>query len=169
MLNIRPARPEDVALIGRIGNTSYRHHFAHLWQSAGELEQYLQQEYAVAALERSLADAQCSWLIAESEHPVGFVKYACHQAISPGGPSGALLHKLYLLPDATGRRYGEQLFYAVETRAKEAGEGWLWLEVLAANTSARRFYERLGMEHVKDALFSTATQQSRLHILAKPL
>jgi ribosomal protein S18 acetylase RimI-like enzyme len=43
------------------------------------------------------------------------------------------LHKLYLLPDTTGRRYGEQIFRAVEARAKAAGERWLWLEVLADN------------------------------------
>lgn len=83
-------------------------------------------------------------MIAEAARPVGFAKYACGQNIHPEGPSGTLLHKLYLLPDATGHRYGEQIFRAVETRAKEKGERWLWLEVLAANTSARRFYERRG-------------------------
>lgn len=169
MLKIRTARSEDAALLNAMGNTSYRHHFAHLWHNADEMELYLQQEYSVASLERSLADTQCCWLIAEAEEPIGFAKYACHQDINPEGPSGTLLHKLYLLPTTTGHRYGEQLFHAVETRAKAVGERWLWLEVLAENTGARRFYERQGMLHVKDVAFHSATQQSTLHILAKPI
>lgn len=133
MLKIRTARAEDAALLNEMGNASYRHHFAHLWHNADELACYLQQEYSLASLQRSLTDSQCCWLIAEAPHPVGFAKYACRQAISPEGPSGTLLHKLYLLPDTTGRRYGEQIFRAVEARAKAAGERWLWLEVLADN------------------------------------
>lgn len=169
MLKIRTARPEDAALLNDMANASYRHHFTHLWHNADEMERYLQQEYAVASLERSLADPQCCWLIAEAARPVGFAKYAGGQNIDPEGPSGTLLHKLYLLPDATGHRYGEQIFRAVETQAKAGGENWLWLEVLAANTGARRFYERQGMRHVKDVEFHSATQQSILHILAKPI
>ncbi|MVY05736.1 N-acetyltransferase, partial [Escherichia coli] len=56
-----------------------------------------------------------------------------------------------------------------EARAKAAGERWLWLEVLADNPAARRFYERQGMQHVKDVAFHSASQQSTLHILAKPI
>ena len=169
MFKIRIAGPEDAALLNEMANASYRHHFAHLWHNADELEHYLQQEYSMAALAPSLADPQCCWLIAEAARPVCFAKYACGQNIHPEGPSGTLLHKLYLLPDATGHRYGEQIFRAVETRAKEKGERWLWLEVLAVNTSARRFYERQGMQHVKDVAFHSATQESTLHILAKPI
>ena len=169
MFKIRIAGPEDAALLNEMGNASYRHHFAHLWHNADEMELYLRQEYSMASLERSLADTQCCWLIAEATHPIGFAKYACRQDINSDGPSGTLLHKLYLLPDATGHRYGEQFFNAVETRAKEAGESWLWLEVLGANTRARRFYERQGMQHVKDVEFHSATQQSTLHILAKQI
>ncbi|WP_434637417.1 N-acetyltransferase family protein [Klebsiella sp. I138] len=169
MLTIRTAQREDAPLLSEMGNASYRHHFAHLWRNADEMEHYLQQEYALPALEHSLADTQCRWLIAEAAHPIGFAKYVCRQNINADGPSGTLLHKLYLLPDATGQRYGEPLFNAVEMRAKESGESWLWLEVLAANTRARRFYERQGMQHVKDVVFNSATQQSTLHILAKAI
>ncbi|XFU45873.1 GNAT family N-acetyltransferase [Klebsiella pneumoniae] len=169
MLKIRTARAEDAALLNEMGNASYRQHFAHLWHNADELAYYLQQEYSLASLQRSLTDSQCCWLIAEAPHPVGFAKYACRQAISPEGPSGTLLHKLYLLPDTTGHRYGEHIFHAVETRAKTAGESWLWLEVLAANPAARRFYERQGMRHIRDTTFHSASQQSTLHILAKPI
>ncbi|CAM3711873.1 hypothetical protein SB6095_02897 [Klebsiella quasivariicola] len=169
MLKIRTALAEDAALLNEMGNASYRHHFAHHWHNADELAHYLQQEYSLASLQRSLTDSQCCWLIAEAPHPVGFAKYTCCQALSAEGPSGTLLHKLYLLPGETGHRYGEQIFHAVETRAKAAGESWLWLEVLADNPAARRFYQRQGMQYVKDVTFHSASQQSTLHILAKPI
>ena len=76
MLKIRTARAEDAALLNEMGNASYRHHFAHLWHNADELACYLQQEYSLASLQRSLTDSQCCWLIAEAPHPVGFAKYA---------------------------------------------------------------------------------------------
>ncbi len=46
MLTIRTAQREDAPLLSEMGNTSYRHHFAHLWHSASELAHFLQQEYS---------------------------------------------------------------------------------------------------------------------------
>ena len=91
----------------------------------------------------------------------------------PGGRFGfiqnnnTLLHKLYFLPQATGKGYGEGVIQEVTRRARKHGERFLWLEVLDANPQARRFYERQGFEHVRDTVFSTASQQSTLHILGK--
>ncbi|AEJ95950.1 ribosomal-protein-alanine N-acetyltransferase [Klebsiella pneumoniae subsp. pneumoniae Ecl8] len=152
-----------------MGYASYHHHFAHLWRDADELALFLKQEYAEDALRRSLADATQHWLIAEAPSPVGFAKYSYQQRMADDGKIGTLLHKLYLMPGKTGHRYGEHIFHAVETRAKTAGESWLWLEVLAANPAARRFYERQGMRHIRDTTFHSASQQSTLHILAKPI
>ena len=56
MLKIRLARPEDAALLNQMANASYRHHFAHLWHNADEMEHYLQQEYSMAALAHSHPD-----------------------------------------------------------------------------------------------------------------
>ena len=44
MFKIRIAGPEDAALLNEMANASYRHHFAHLWHNADEMEHYLQQE-----------------------------------------------------------------------------------------------------------------------------
>ena len=169
MLTIRQACPEDAPQLSAMGYASYHHHFAHLWRDADELALFLKQEYAEDALRRSLADATQHWLIAEAPSPVGFAKYSYQQRMADDGKIGTLLHKLYLMPGKTGHRYGEHIFHAVETRAKTAGESLLWLEVLAANPAARRFYERQGMKHIRDTIFHSASQQSTLHILAKPI
>jgi ribosomal protein S18 acetylase RimI-like enzyme len=81
------------------------------------------------------------------------------------GLSGALLSKIYFLPDSVGKKYGETLFRAVIDEVRERGETFLWLEVLENNPRARKFYESLGMRHIQDVLFTSATQSSKVHIL----
>lgn len=169
MLHIRRATPDDIPLLHHMAITSYRHHFAHLWKSPDELAHFLTEEYGEAALQRSLSDTRCVWLIACAGAPIGFAKYTRQQRIESENIVGTLLHKLYLMPGETGKSYGEQIFAEVSQQAKAQEETHLWLEVLADNPHARRFYQRLGMEHVKDITFTTATQTSTLNILAKLL
>lgn len=169
MLSIRQATAEDISLLSHMGYTSYIHHFAHLWKNKDELLQFLEQEYGQAALRQSFAEAGSIWLIASTSTPVGFAKYSTAQFVEPDGLCGTLLHKLYLMPEETGQRFGQQLFSEVIHQARAQHETALWLEVLADNPQARKFYERLGMQHVKDIHFTTAMQTSTLHILAKML
>ncbi len=169
MLHIRRATPDDIPLLQHMAITSYHHHFAHLWKNPDELAHFLSAEYGEAALQRSLSDTRCVWLIACAGAPIGFAKYTRQQRIEPENIVGTLLHKLYLMPGETGKNYGEQIFAEVSQQAKAQEETHLWLEVLADNPHARRFYQRLGMEHVKDTTFATATQTSTLNILAKLL
>lgn len=169
MLTMRKASVEDAALLSEMGFASYRHHFAHLWKKPNELQDFLQQEYAVPVLQQSLQDEKSSWFIAEAPSPVGFAKVSWHCAVDDGGPAGTLLHKLYFLPDKTGKGYGETLLTEISRAAKQRGETYLWLEVLDANPHAQRFYLRQGFTHLKETLFCTASQQSTLHILGKSL
>ncbi|HDG1710702.1 TPA: GNAT family N-acetyltransferase [Kluyvera ascorbata] len=169
MLSIRQATAEDIPLLSHMGYTSYTHHFAHLWKNTDELRQFLEQEYGKTALHQSMAEADSNWLIASTSTPVGFAKYSPGQYTESDGLCGTLLHKLYLMPGETGQRFGEQLFAEVIRQAKAQHETLLWLEVLADNPQARKFYERQGMQHLKDVHFTTATQTSTLHILTKML
>ncbi|WP_437891201.1 N-acetyltransferase family protein [Phytobacter sp. V91] len=170
MLTINRAQISDAPLLHTMGCTSYHHHFAHLWQEKDELANFLEQEYSVSALQQSLQDDSCCWLIASDDSgPVGFAKFSWHQQVTAGGPAGTLLHKLYLLPQTTGKGYGEQMINDVIHRARARGERFFWLEVLEANHQARRFYERQGLEHLQDTVFSTPSQQSTLHILGKSI
>ena len=84
------------------------------------------------------------------------------------GKIGTLLHKLYLMPGKTGHRYGEHIFHAVETRAKrpvKAGCGWKY----SPRIPPRAVLRTSGMQHIRDTTFHSASQQSTLHILAKPI
>jgi GNAT superfamily N-acetyltransferase len=98
--------------------------------------------------------------------PVGFAKFSWHAAASPRARQERYcINSIFL--QATGKGYGEGVIQEVIRRAREHGERFLWLEVLDANPQARRFYERQGFEHLRDTVFSTASQQSTLHILGK--
>lgn len=169
MLTIQMAIPDDASLLSSMGNTSYRHHFSSLWNNMDELDTYLEQEYSLSAIARSLAQPETFWLIAFADTPVGFAKYSLRQSMEAGGQSGTLLHKIYLMPGETGKQYGEQLFTEVIRQARAQNEKRLWLDVLADNPRARRFYEQQGMTFVKDMTFTTASQTSTLHIMEKQL
>lgn len=170
MLTIYKAQLSDAGLLHDMAYASYTHHFAHLWQEKEELANFLAQEYSLPVLQKSLQDEACCWLIAATgDTPIGFAKFSWHAAAGSQGPAGTLLHKLYFLPQATGKGYGEAVIQDVIRRAREHGERFLWLEVLEANAQARRFYERQGLAHLHDTVFSTASQQSTLHILGKAI
>ncbi|ASD85398.1 GNAT family N-acetyltransferase [Salmonella enterica] len=169
MLKIQMATYDDASLLSSMGYTSYRHHFAHLWKNPHELDTYPEQEYSLPAIARSLARTGTFWLIAFADAPVGFAKYSLRQSIEPEGHSGTLLHKIYLMPGETGKKFGEQLFAEVIRQAKAQDERRLWLEVLADNPGARLFYEHQGMTFVKEIAFTTATQTSVLYIMEKQL
>lgn len=167
MLSIREAHQVDAALLSGMGYSSYIHHFSHLWHEHEELQAYLSQEYSLSALQQSLQSYTCSWLIAQDTNPVGFAKVSWHSSVGESGLAGTLLHKLYLLPGETGKGYGEALFTEMVSMAQQRGETFFWLEVLDANLQAYRFYIRHGLVHIKDTIFSTATQREILHILGK--
>ncbi|MFZ3569062.1 GNAT family N-acetyltransferase [Streptomyces sp. BH097] len=59
-------------------------------------------------------------------------------------PAAAELHALYVLPERIGSGVGRLLLDAVRSRSTTHGFHRLTLWVLAANTRARRFYERAG-------------------------
>lgn len=164
-LTIRTATPSDAALLNEMGYASYRAQFEHLWESREELENYLHDQYSISAIQKSLHDPADRWLIAAADGPVGFAKLHWQSAVPAEELTGALLSKIYLLPDRVGQGYGEALFKTAIAEAKERGETFLWLEVLENNPRARKFYQSHGMRHIKDVVFSSATQSSTVHIL----
>ncbi|EPJ5823304.1 N-acetyltransferase family protein [Pluralibacter gergoviae] len=166
MLQIRLATEEDAPRLSAMGKISYPHHFAHLWHSPQELAAFVEQEYAPESIAITMTRDASRWLIATRDGAdAGFAKFSFQRSAEPGGVTGTLLHKLYLMPGATGAGCGEAMMNEVIRQAKAHGERYLWLEVLAENPRARRFYERLGMTHLRDTTFASATQVSLLHVL----
>ncbi|MGK3126675.1 N-acetyltransferase family protein [Candidatus Pantoea formicae] len=162
---IRKAQAEDAELLHQLGRMTYSAHFKHMWVSTDEMDAFIDKEYGLTVLQSSLAAENESWLIAETDHPVGFAKVTWNTPVPDSGMTGAMLNKLYLNPDQTGKNYGKIMFESIINEAREKREGYMWLEVMAENVRARKFWEAFGMQHIKDIPFVTASQRSTLQIL----
>ncbi|PHM74089.1 GNAT family N-acetyltransferase [Xenorhabdus kozodoii] len=184
MLMIRDATIKDARLLSLLLETSYRFHFSYLWYDQDELEEYIVNECSVEQISVSLQSPDHRWFIAESHaigqnittptntsysNIVGFSKIVLNQPIPDKDFTGIYLHKLYLMPKLTGQKYGDQLFEHVVKFGYEHAQKWLWLEVLAQNTFAIKFYLRQGLKRQKEIIFSSPKQQSTMHIMAKKL
>lgn len=168
-LNIRKAQLSDAPLLHRLGVELYRTYFGHMWVSLSEMNDYLDHEYSLPAVELSLKDPNVCWYVAETDQPVGFAKITWTSTIPCTDRSGVLLNKLYLARGETGKNYGRLIVEHIIRLAREHGKTFLWLEVLEKNERARQFYENLGMVYIKDTQLITASQQSILHILGMQL
>ncbi|MGE2104024.1 N-acetyltransferase family protein [Citrobacter koseri] len=166
-LTIRYAVPADALTLQTLGKLSYYYHFKELWDCPVELRQFIDSEYAPDQLENSLNDPSVTWLIAESDKPIGFAKISWDRPVSGGNHSGALLNKLYFAPGETGKGYGRILFEKAIEIARHKEQHFFWLQVLKGNDSGRRFYESLGMQHLADEEFTTPKQKSVLHVFGK--
>lgn len=162
---MRQATAADSVLLNALGNSIYPAHFKHLWNSESEMNDYLKSEYSLSVLEENLADRNTSWFIAENERPMGYVKLTWEASIPDTDLSGTLLNKLYLAPSYTSQHYGQQIFSKVIDLARSHGKAYLWLEVLEQNERAYRFYEKQGMQFVKEVVFETASQRSVLKVM----
>lgn len=134
MVHIRPAGPEDVALILRF---------------VRELAAYEREPDAVEATEAMLHDALFERRFAESViaeldgEPVGFALYF-HNFSTWLGKPGIYLEDLYVTPQARGTGAGKALLSHVAGVAYDRGCGRFEWSVLDWNTPAIAFYRAMG-------------------------
>lgn len=164
-LQIRRATLADSMLLKELGYSIYRAHFKHMWISESEMNEFLEGEYSLPAIEQSLKDRNVSWYVAETERPIGFAKLTWESTIPDTETSGVLLNKLYLDPAETSKRYGQLMFEKIITFARDSGKDFLWLEVLEQNERACKFYTKQGMRYITNTILKTASQQSVLNIM----
>jgi len=164
-VTIRPATLDDVSLLSQLAPQIYRQHFGDQWISDSELNDFLEAEYSESIISADLSDPAVCWFVAHTDTFIGFAKLTWDSAIPDTDLSGVLLNKLYLAPNATGKQHGKILFEAMVQQAREREQTFFWLTVLEQNPRARKFYEKQGMQYIKDSVFKTESQQSILHIM----
>ena len=169
MLILRQAHLADIPVLEVLGSATYRSHFATIWSSA-RLEAYIAQEYGAAALSASLARPDLSaWLIAEHDAtPIGFAKLNWDRQL-PVAPErfSTELQKIYLLAERTGAGHGAAMLEEIIDRARERGDGLLWLDVLRSNAGARAFYERHGFAVVGELPFATDLREIGFWVMVR--
>ena len=166
MMDLKKADLSDVALIERLGKTSYQEHFGHLWSIRG-LENYLNSHFSEQALIAQLKTPYIRYYIPYyNQSPAGILKVKFHREIpAPPMDFGLELEKIYLLDEFTGKGIGNFIMENAKGIAAQNGESFLWLDVLKTNHRARKMYETQGFEIVNEIKFSTDIQEIGMWIM----
>ena len=97
--------------------------------------------HSLPSLKARLAKPYSEFIVAEGPGGIAAMAYA-----SQSDPAFAMLHQLYILPEAQGRGLGAEMLAEIEAAFPDAEA--IRLEVEAANAKAVRFYGRHGFETV---------------------
>jgi GNAT superfamily N-acetyltransferase len=142
-MEIVRAAHNDISRIQSVAHITWPETFKVILTS-GQIEYMLNWMYSYDALSKTIDDPnQSFWLFVEDGRTFGFAGIEHHYQ----GRSATKLHKIYVLPDAQGKKVGQQLMERVKEEALKAGSEELLLNVNRYN-KATGFYERLGFRIV---------------------
>lgn len=127
-IEIRPYRDEDRAATARLWMASWRSTGLAVALEPAEAELY---RLSYERIARELAAGWVVHLAWDDSRLVGFLALE---------PQAGCLDQLFVLPKAQGQGIGRALL----NFAKDRLPNGIWLRTAAANTRARRFYERNG-------------------------
>ncbi len=161
MCSIRRATLEDAELICKLGNISVE--FAHRDScSAADMQEYLDQNYSLPAIEAELADAGNIYHIIEYNNiPVGYSKVVLnvsHPNIR--NTNVTKLDRIYLLPEYFDKKLGIELLKYNIDLAKRNGQTGIWLFTWVGNTRAVNFYKRVGFQIIGSHQFKVSKNHS---------
>lgn len=150
MTQIRPARPEEIQLVGDLT--------ARVYVDAGFLtpeSPYLAQVRDAARRARA---AELLVALDDNGTVVGSVTYAVHGGdyAELAGPGEGEFRMLVVAPETRKQGIGEALVRACLDRARAAGCTAMRLSTQTQMTDAHRLYERVGFERTPDLDWSPA-------------
>ena len=144
---IRPGRREDAAEAARLWMQSAREHTAHdrVYETSPGAEK---------TMRRFLADVANSgysflFVAAAGERTVGFISGELRQGSPTFLPkTWASVDDDFVEPEYRNRGLGHALLHSVRAWAHERNADGISLQVAAANTRGRKFYDDLGFREV---------------------
>jgi GNAT superfamily N-acetyltransferase len=144
---IRPGRREDAVEAARLWMQSAREHTAHdrVYETAPGAEK---------TMRRFLADVANSgysflFVAAAGDRTVGFVSGELRQGSPTFLPkTWASVDDVFVEPEYRNRGMGRALLQSVRKWALEKGADGISLQVAAANSRGRKFYEELGFREI---------------------
>ena len=169
-LTIRPASPEDAAILADLGARTFRETFER-HASGLDLEAFLAATYGEAIQRAELADPSRPARILEVDGvPSGFLQLRLgHREPGVPGERPVELQRIYLLRSAQGGGRGAALMAEALALAGAWGADVLWLGVWEHNDKALAFYARQGFHEVGEHLFTIGDQVDRDLLLARAL
>lgn len=144
---IRPGRREDAAEAARLWMQSAEEHKAHdrVYATAPGAEKTMRRFLA------DIANSGFSFLFVAiaGERTVGFISGELRQGSPTFLPkSWASVDDVFVEPDHRNLGVGRALLQSVEAWAKERNADGISLQVAAANSRGRKFYEELGFREI---------------------
>ncbi|AMO70771.1 GNAT family N-acetyltransferase [Sphingorhabdus sp. M41] len=157
MIRLRPACPQDVEALAKLGKATFTSAFGNLY-SSNDLASFLEQTHSEARITANIADADTIYRLAEDEASgalVGYCKISTKIGLDydPGKASAIELSQLYLDNSQFGTGLAGQFMDWVISQARERHCGEIILSVYAENFRAQSFYHRYGFEHIADTIF----------------
>jgi len=167
---IRPATPEDAAILADLGARTFRETFEAV-SSPGDLAAFLTEAYSEALQRAELADpARPARILEVDGVPCGFLQLRLgHREPGVTGERPVELQRIYLLRSAQGGGRGAALMAEAVEMARAWGADSLWLGVWEHNHKALAFYARSGFREVGEHFFRIGNQVDRDLILALDL
>jgi ribosomal protein S18 acetylase RimI-like enzyme len=147
-VSFRCATLADAHAIAHVHCMCWRETYAGLLPQA-VIDHYSVFEQRVAMWEKALAQGSGSvWVALENENLVAFAKGGAARANEEG--CDAQLYVINALKIAHGKGIGRALVRLVFYELRASGFSSVRVEVLYNNSTAIRFYEKLGAVHVRD-------------------
>ncbi|WP_342767838.1 N-acetyltransferase [Aurantiacibacter xanthus] len=162
-VTLRPATPDDVESLAKLGRDSFCAAFAHLYR-ADNLAAFLEQAYAPAVVAGEVRDdlhRHCLAVDPASGALLGYVKIRVpsYYAEYSGATNPMALCQLYTDPARTGMGIGAMLMDWALDEARAGGHDAVQLSVWSENYGAQRFYARYGFAKIADIHFDVGDQR----------
>jgi diamine N-acetyltransferase len=147
-LFLNPVKAQDQPVLHTLMDEVYRDAYRYVWYDAGDW--YVDLIYNPTTVTKELARARSHYYFVEVEgRKIGILKYdypfSPHQV---NIPESMKLHRLYLHRDFHGKGIAQALLLHCEEVAKENNLKSIWLEVMACQPQAKKFYQKVGFEHL---------------------
>jgi ribosomal protein S18 acetylase RimI-like enzyme len=144
---IRPGRKEDAAEAARLWMQSATEHTAHdrVYETSPGAEKTMRRFLA------DVANSSYSFLFVAvtGERTVGFISGELRQGSPTFLPkTWASVDDVFVEPEHRNRGMGQALLQSVQAWARERNADGISLQVAAANTRGRKFYDDLGFREV---------------------
>ncbi|GAA0879611.1 hypothetical protein GCM10009119_25790 [Algoriphagus jejuensis] len=139
---------EDQPTLFQMMDEIYRAGYRDFWLDQGDW--YVDLSYNPLTLEKELNRARSHYFFVElAGRKIGILKY--EYPFSPRQieiPEAMKLHRLYLHPEFHGKGIAPTLLQHCESIARENGLKTIWLEVMASQPQAKKFYQKMGFGHL---------------------
>lgn len=149
MFTIRRATHADIDGIAHVHVDTWRTAYAGIMPE--DKLSNLSYERSAKQWEQNLKSTQSYTSVADHNKVVGFV--SCGPERNQVSQYDCEIYALYVLATYQGRGIGRQLVVSAARELQDRGFETMLIWVLEDNTSARRFYERLGGELIKERLY----------------